>query len=384
MRCTIPAAVDDPGTLNPAIFRHSDPESLYRAALSCVRTVQADGAKRRIDIASIHALAEHQAHRSSELTRALRDAMLERVREGWTLRRIVSLTTQEGLMRERSALDLIDAIPNARVAIRAIVVDAVPILAPLIVGTNVAFLASEDARDFAAAEGLVFRSRETIDAAQRYFDLLWDDPRVIRLRSSAAGTLESGLVRAEAELFAFGYYQEDRRTSGLAAGASKNIEVYLRRERRFSAERELRRVLATLQGTVFWYEAHHSLNCLDFLVDAVDRRAVNSIRLLSCDENIQNKKKMTWERFKRFAEEMAVDGIACEWRIITKEEARDLHGRVLLDDERAITVPPLNSLLHGTVDVIRQAGTKFDSASYHAAYDRGEPLAGWHQRSEVR
>ncbi len=133
--------------------------------------------------------------------------MLERVREGWTLRRIVSLTTQEGLMRERSALDLIDAIPNARVAIRAIVVDAVPILAPLIVGTNVAFLASEDARDFAAAEGLEFRSRETIDAAQRYFDLLWDDPRVIRLRSSAAGTLESGLVRAEAELFAFGYYQ---------------------------------------------------------------------------------------------------------------------------------------------------------------------------------
>jgi hypothetical protein len=172
---------------DPPIIRHSDPESLYKAALTCVRTSPADGAERRIDIASIHALAEHQVQRSSALTIALRDAMFERVRGGWTLRRVVSLTTQEGLIRGRKALELIDAIPNARVEIRAIVVDAVPIMAPLVIGNEVAVLAFEDARDFAAADGLEFRARGAVETAQRYFDLLWDDPRAIRLRSSAAG-----------------------------------------------------------------------------------------------------------------------------------------------------------------------------------------------------
>ncbi len=369
---------------DPQIIRHSDPESLYGAALSCVSAVQAEGAKRRIDIASIHALAEHQAHRSSELTRALRDAMLERVREGWTLHRIVSITTQDGLARERAALDLIDIIPNARVEIRAIIVDAVPILAPLIVGTKAAFLASEDDRDFAAAEGLELRSRDTIDAAQRYFDLLWNDPRTIRLHSSASGTLESELAKAEAELFAFGRYQEHRRKSGLASGAAEDIEVYLKKERKFSAERELRRVLATLRGNVLWYEAHHSLTCLDFLADAIERHAVESVRLLSCDENIRRSPTKTWKRFETFTEEMTADGIACGWRIITKKETQDFHARVLLDDERAITIPPLNSLLRGTVDVIREAGATFDRSPYHGAYEHGETLADWHQRNESR
>jgi hypothetical protein len=374
----------DTGSLNLANVRHSDPESLYGALLSCVRTVQAKGARRRIDIASIHALAEHQAHGSSELTLALRDAMLERVREGWTLRRIVSITTQDGLTRERVSLDLIKAIPRARVEIRAIVVDAIPVLAPLIVGTQVAFLASEDDRDFAASEGLEFRSRDAIDAAQSYFDLLWDDPRAIRLRTSAAGIQESELAKAEAELFAFGRYQEHRRKSGLVSRVAEDIEVYLKKERKFSADRELRRALATLRGNVLWYEAHHTLDCLDFLADALERQGVDSVCLLSGDDNIRRNPAKIWGRFKKFAEEMRADGIACEWRIITKKEAKGLHARVLLDDERAITIPPLNSLLAGTVDVIRDVGAAFDRDSYRAAYDCGKPLADWHQRNETR
>jgi hypothetical protein len=372
--------VDELGVFDHLVIRHADPESLYRSALSCMATIRAKGAKRRIDIASIHALAEHEAQQQSELTLALRDAMFELVREGWTLRRVVSLTTQTGLMRELKALELIDAIPNGRVEIRGIVVDAIPIMAPLVVGDTAAFLAFEDARDFAAADGLEFRSREAIDTAQGYFDLLWDDPRAIRLRSSAAGTLAAGVARAEAELFAFGHYQDDRRTSGLAAGAANDIEVYLNRERRFSAEREVRRVIATLRGDVLWYEAHHSLNCLDFLAEAIERDVVNTVRLLSCDENIQSKPKRAWERFERFATEMALDGVTCEWRIITKGETQDFHARVLLDDERSITIPPLNSLLRGTIDVIREAGASFDRGPYHAAYERGESLADWYQR----
>jgi hypothetical protein len=130
-----------------------------------------------------------------------------------------------------------------------------------------------------------------------------------------------------------------------------------------------------------WYEAHHSLNCLDFLADAIDRHAVRNVRLLSGDDHLRGSPTKTWNRFAKFAEEMTADGISCEWRIITKEETRDFHARVLLDDESAITVPPLNSVLQGTVDVIRHVGSEFDRDSYDVAYAGGEPLVDWHRRN---
>jgi hypothetical protein len=369
------------GTGSTEPVRHTDQTSLYRAAIRWVREAQAIGRQQRISIASIHGLAEHEADRSSDLTRALRDAMLERVREGWSLHRIVSIATEAGLKRELVGLKLIDAIPDARVEMRAVIVDAMPVLAPLIVAGQVAFASSEDDRDFAALEGLEFHSPEMIDAMQQYFDLLWRDPRAIRLRTSAAGTLESAVSRVEAELRAFGKYQQHRRDRGLASGDPGAIETYLSAERRFEGEKELRNAIRSLHGSILWYEAHHSINSLDVLHDAVDKYNVRAIRIMSGDQNLQGNPKRTEDRFEKFAEEMAaIAEIGCEWRILKAEQTRSLHGRVILDDDVAITLPPLNSILKGTVDVIRHAGAGFDRTPYLHAWDSGEPIGAWRRR----
>lgn len=253
-----------------------------------------------------------------------------------------------------------------------------PVLAPLVVGARVAFVSFEDDRDFAAAEGLEFTSPRAVGAVQQYFDLLWRDSRAIRLRTSAAGTLESGVTRAEAELRAFAKYQRHRHESGLSSGDSEIIEAYLAAERRFEAEMELRKAIRSVRGNVLWYEAHHSVNSLDALYEAVDRHAVRTIRLLSGDSNLRGNPKKTVASFEKFADEMAGAGdITCEWRILRGEQTRTLHGRVLLDDEMAITLPPLNAVLKGTVDAIRHAGLGFDRDPYLTAWESAKPLNAW-------
>jgi hypothetical protein len=170
-------------------------------------------------------------------------------------------------------------------------------------------------------EGLEFHSPEMIDAMQQYFDLLWRDPRAIRLRTSAAGTLESAVSRVEAELRAFGKYQQHRRDRGLASGDPGAIETYLSAERRFEGEKELRNAIRSLHGSILWYEAHHSINSLDVLHDAVDKYNVRAIRIMSGDQNLQGNPKRTEDRFEKFAEEMAaIAEIGCEWRILKAEQ----------------------------------------------------------------
>ena len=361
--------------------RHIDQASMYRVTIRAVREAQASGRQRRIQIASIHALAENEADRSSDLTRALRDAMFDRVKEGWSMYRIVSITTEAGLKRERVGLEMIDAIPEARVEVRAIVVDSIPVLAPLIVADKVAFVALEDDRDFAASEGLEFHSPETVDAVQRYFDLLWGDPRMIRLRTSAAGTLEAGVNRVEAEVRAFAKYQQHRQERGLSFGDMEAIEAYLSAERKFEAEKELRKAIRSLSGSILWYEAHHSVNALDILYDAVDRHGVHVIRLMSGDQNLRENAKRAYDRFRKFADEIGdMTDIKCEWHILNAEKTRGLHGRVIFDDNVAISLPPLNSILKGTVDVIRHTGERFDRTPYLRAWASGEPIDAWRWR----
>ena len=77
--------------------------------------------------------------------------------------------------------------------------DSVPVLAPLIIGRSVAFLAAEDPRDFAAYEALMFRDENSIAFCVRYFESLWTDDRAIRLRTQA-GLRPDGLERIRDQL----------------------------------------------------------------------------------------------------------------------------------------------------------------------------------------
>lgn len=138
-------------------------------------------------------------------------------------------------------------------------------------------------------------------------------------------------------------------TGAVVAGTTAG-ETYLDPARPFTNELALRRVLRELRGQVFWYEQHMGPKALELLAEELAPEHVSEVSLLSGPANVTTRVK---NRFERFAAELANNGVRAEWRVLPTDVAREFHARVLFDEESVWELPPLNSLLKGTVDSIR-------------------------------
>lgn len=124
-------------------------------------------------------------------------------------------------------------------------------------------------------------------------------------------------------------------------------KAYLSPSTPFSNKLQLTRLLGSLRGRLFWYEQHMPGKVLEVLTEATLDH-VTRISLLSGPTTVSSAAK----NFERFATEMGNRGIRCEWKVLTKETSQRHHARSLFDDEKSYEVPPLNSILGGTVDAI--------------------------------
>jgi hypothetical protein len=103
----------------------------------------------------------------------------------------------------------------------------------------------------------------------------------------------------------------------------------------------LRRILRTLTGTVWWADRHFGVRGLEELAEELDPTAVAEVRILSGSaENVVTSKSL--KDFERFRSEMAIKGVAAEWRV--DSAAGDWHDRWLVGDNGAWNVPPVNTL----------------------------------------
>lgn len=152
--------------------------------------------------------------------------------------------------------------------------------------------------------------------------------------------------------------------TGADASAGLPDDTYLDPAQPFSNELAMRKLLRGLRGTVFWYEQHMSKKALELLSEEISREGVREILLLSGPANVNEKVEAHFSRFKR---EFEAQGIAARWRLLPDEIARQMHARVMFDDARGWEMPPLNSLLKGTVDSIRRS--EIDRATFLSAWD---------------
>jgi hypothetical protein len=146
-------------------------------------------------------------------------------------------------------------------------------------------------------------------------------------------------------------------------------DTYLHPSRPFSNDLAIRRIVRRLRGNVLWYEQHMDRKALEVLGEELAASDVDSVRLLSGPANITSKTKKAYERFAR---ELEARGVAAEWRVLSPEVARTLHARVIADDDETYEVPPLNSVLAGTVDSIRASDMPLDA--FEDAWEEGEAL----------
>jgi hypothetical protein len=131
---------------------------------------------------------------------------------------------------------------------------------------------------------------------------------------------------------------------------AKITDTYLHPDRPFSNELAIRRVIRQLRGSVFWYEQHMDRKALEILNDELVFGEVDELRLLSGPANLTSKTKRA---FERFATEVERHGVPVDWRVLPADRARAMHARVIRDDGQIFELPPLNSVLAGTVDSIR-------------------------------
>lgn len=129
-------------------------------------------------------------------------------------------------------------------------------------------------------------------------------------------------------------------------------DSYLHPDRPFSNDLAIRKVIRELRGTVLWYEQHMDRKALEILTDELPVDQIDEIRLLSGPANLTSKTKRA---FIRFSTELENRGAVCGWRVLQADHARALHARVIADDDQTYEVPPLNSVLAGTVDSIRHS-----------------------------
>lgn len=104
----------------------------------------------------------------------------------------------------------------------------------------------------------------------------------------------------------------------------------------------LRRVLRSLEGVVWWADAHFGARALEELAEELDPTRATAVRIVSGDgETVLTPRSLS--DFRRFQAEVAGRGLSADWRVDSRE-TRDWHDRWIADDKGAWNVPPVNTL----------------------------------------
>ena len=100
--------------------------------------------------------------------------------------------------RQRHQLEELNHVCG-RFEIRAFVLDPLTIMAPLIVGEDVALLGNEDSEHHAAESCLILRSKRSVRSCTEYYDKLWSDERAVVI-ADATGPTPTGFAEVKDRL----------------------------------------------------------------------------------------------------------------------------------------------------------------------------------------
>lgn len=132
----------------------------------------------------------------------------------------------------------------------------------------------------------------------------------------------------------------------------------------------LRELIHAARGSIRWWEQHMPPKVLEILYREVDGSNVSQLRLLSGPDNVTADAK---SEFKRFQVDMRGRGIEAEWRVLTKKEARKIHGRFFISEGLSRNIPPLNTILASSTDEILPS--EVDANEFDSWWTLGEDIA---------
>jgi superfamily II DNA or RNA helicase len=129
-------------------------------------------------------------------------------------------------------------------------------------------------------------------------------------------------------------------TAAQRAGAEPPRAAVVRPEEPFSNLMRLWQVLRDCEKYIWWADRYFNARGLEELVHSIDPAVVREVRILSGQDNVDDRAKRL---FARFRDELSRKGIVVEWRV-SKGFA---HDRVIASDNACYNVPSIDTILRG-------------------------------------
>jgi hypothetical protein len=131
----------------------------------------------------------------------------------------------------------------------------------------------------------------------------------------------------------------------------------------------LKELIRSARGSIRWYEQHMPPKVLEVLYRELKTSDVRHVYLLSGPANLTSDTK---DELKRFVDEMAKNNVAAEWRVLSKGDAFQRHDRFFITEGIARNLPPLNTILAGSVGEILPSDVR--AKEFDAWWDEAKDL----------
>ena len=164
-------------------------------------------------------------------------------------------------------------------------------------------------------------------------------------------------------------HQQDNNLQGGSAAPTSADEAtarVIRPEEPFSNLVRLRSILRDSEEFIYWADLHFSARALEELIVTLDPAVVRVVRILSGPDNVNDRAKKDFERFR---DELEQKGVTAEWRVLSGFA----HDRFIITKSVCYNDPPINSLLKGSYSEILKTPNRppFDEWWGKAAPIRG-------------
>jgi len=146
----------------------------------------------------------------------------------------------------------------------------------------------------------------------------------------------------------------------VACSESPIQQYYIDPSTPFSNVYNLRKVIRTCRGSIFWIDKHFRKEGLEILMDGLPFEGVWSVTIISGSDNVTQSAKSEYDALKR---ELSARSISLSWRVIPGNEFK-WHDRWLLADNQCHNIPPVLAVIRGQRADILETKSMLDASPF--------------------
>lgn len=133
-------------------------------------------------------------------------------------------------------------------------------------------------------------------------------------------------------------------------------QYYISPSTPFSNVYNLRKVIRTCKGSIFWIDKHFRKEGFEILLDGLPFEGVSSVTVISGTDNVTQSAKTEYAALRT---ELSARSISLSWRTVT-DSGFKWHDRWLLADNQCHNIPPILAVIRGQRADILQTESQLD------------------------